>query len=72
MPIQQLLKKNGRVYMASRSRQRAEQAIAELTKETGNAAIFLELDLASLASIKKAATEYMSKESTLNALFNNG
>lgn len=58
--------------MASRSRQRAEAVIAELTKDTGNTAIFLELDLANLASVKRAAAEYMSKESTLNTLFNNG
>jgi len=34
--------------MASRSKERAEEAIAKLKVETGNEAIFLQLDLASL------------------------
>lgn len=41
--------------MASRSRARAEAAIADLEIQTGKKAIFLELDLADLASVKRAA-----------------
>lgn len=53
-----LLRKNAKVYMASRSRSRAESAIADLTKTTGKEAIYLELDLASLVSIKRAVQEF--------------
>ena len=44
--------------MASRSRQRAEEAIADLKRQTGKEAIFLELDLANLKAIKKAAESF--------------
>ena len=40
-------------------------------EETGKEAIFLELDLASLASVKEAATAFLSKEEELHMLFNN-
>ncbi|EJD50485.1 NAD(P)-binding protein [Auricularia subglabra TFB-10046 SS5] len=67
-----LLKKGGKVYMGSRDRAKAEEAIAELETLSGRRAIFLELDLANLRSVKRAAGEYMSKETRLNVLFNNG
>ena len=38
---QALLPRNAKVYMASRSEQRAEAAIAKLKSETGKEAIFL-------------------------------
>ncbi|KAJ6465679.1 hypothetical protein DFH09DRAFT_1346245 [Mycena vulgaris] len=65
-----LLKKNGKVYMTSRSRQRTKAAIADLEQETGRQAIFLQLDLADLHSVKAAAAEYASKETRQNVLFN--
>ncbi|KAI5115554.1 hypothetical protein M0805_001883 [Coniferiporia weirii] len=67
-----LLRKNAKVYIAARSRSKAEATIAELKEKTGKEALFLELDLASLKSVKKAAGEYRSKESQLHILFNNG
>lgn len=71
--VKQLLLKGGKVYMASRSRARAEEAISELARETGGrCAIFLELDLADLASVRRAAEEYAAKESLLHVLFNSG
>ncbi|KAG9018794.1 hypothetical protein FRB90_009445 [Tulasnella sp. 427] len=70
--VRALLNKNAKVYMASRSRQRAEQAIVDLKEETGREAIFLELDLASLDNVTKAAKEFMSKEPALHILFNSG
>ncbi|KIO26998.1 hypothetical protein M407DRAFT_73763 [Tulasnella calospora MUT 4182] len=60
------------VYMASRSKSRAERAITDLKQETGKEAIFLELDLASLGKVTKAAKEFMSKEPALHILFNSG
>ncbi|KAG8993220.1 hypothetical protein FRB93_002057 [Tulasnella sp. JGI-2019a] len=70
--IQELLKKNAKVYMASRSRTRAEEAINDLENKTGKRAIFLELDLASLDSITKAAKEFQRHETVLDVLFNSG
>ena len=46
-------------------------AIDALREETGKTAVFLEVDLASLASVKKGAAEFLSKESQLHVLFNN-
>ena len=66
------MKKGGKVYMASRSRSKAQDAINELKAETGRRAIFLELDLANLASVKRAAEEFISKEEHLHVLFNSG
>jgi len=58
--------------MAARSRERANVAIADLEKETGRAAIFLQMDLADLSSVKRAALELLEKEQQLNVLFNSG
>ncbi|KAI0372200.1 NAD(P)-binding protein [Pilatotrama ljubarskyi] len=69
--VKALLQHNAKVYMASRSKAKADAAIASLKEATGKEAIFLELDLSSLASVKKAAQEYLSKEKELHILFNN-
>lgn len=53
-----LLKRKAKVYLAARSKDKALQAIKDLEEETGRAAIFLQLDLSDLASVKKAAQEY--------------
>ena len=66
-----LLQRNAKVYLAARSRSKAEAAISLLKEATGKEAIFLELDLASLKSVKKAAEEFLSKEHELHMLFNN-
>ncbi|TFK37741.1 NAD-P-binding protein [Crucibulum laeve] len=67
-----LLTHNAKVYLGARSEDKARQAIRELEKETGKSAIFLKLDLASLKSVKAAASEFLSKENALHVLFNNG
>ncbi|KAF9559167.1 NAD(P)-binding protein [Agrocybe pediades] len=67
-----LLAHNAKVYIAARNEEKAERAIAELKKETGNAdAHFLKLDLSDLGSVKRAAEEFLSKEKELHILFNN-
>jgi len=66
-----LLKHNAKVYFAARNREKADAAIAELKQETGNEGVFLELDLMNLASVKKTAEEFQSKETRLDCLFNN-
>ncbi|KAK4496964.1 hypothetical protein PRZ48_011413 [Zasmidium cellare] len=71
--IRQLIKhKPSRVYLAARSEDKAQAAIAELQKSNPNAAIsFLKFDLASFASIKAAATIFTNTESRLDILMNN-
>ncbi|KAG8913147.1 hypothetical protein FRC00_002932 [Tulasnella sp. 408] len=68
--VKQLLLKNAKVYMASRSRDRAEEEIRDLKEQTGKEAIFLELDLSGLEKVTKAANEFKSKETELHILFN--
>ncbi|KAH9035968.1 NAD(P)-binding protein [Lactarius hengduanensis] len=68
-----LLSKGARVYIATRSEEKSQKAIEELKKETGKDSIFfLKLDLADLVSIKAAAEKYISKETELHTLYNNG
>ncbi|EUC67679.1 oxidoreductase, putative, partial [Rhizoctonia solani AG-3 Rhs1AP] len=67
-----LLNGNAKVYLAARSKSKADEAIEWLKQETnGKAPIFLELDLANLDSIRKAVEEFKSKEQELHVLFNN-
>ncbi|KAM5541128.1 hypothetical protein V8D89_005057 [Ganoderma adspersum] len=69
--IKVLLQHNAKVYLAARSKQNADAAVASLKAETGREPVFLELDLANLASVKKAAQEFLSKEPELHILFCN-
>ena len=57
--VKALLQRNAKVYLAARSRSKADAAIKDLKEATGKDAIFLELDLANLASVKKAAEEFL-------------
>ncbi|KAI0088800.1 NAD(P)-binding protein [Irpex rosettiformis] len=66
-----LLDHNAKVYIASRSKTKADVAIQELKKATGHEPLFLQLDLANLASVRQAAEEFLSKETELHILFNN-
>ena len=68
---QVLLQHNAKVYLAARSRDKAEKAIASLKAATGKEALFLELDLSDLAAVQRAAAEFLSKERELHILFNN-
>ncbi|KAL0581532.1 hypothetical protein V5O48_000461 [Marasmius crinis-equi] len=66
-----VLSKNAKVYVACRSREKGEKALTSLREQTGKEAYFLQLDLASLASIRQAAQEFLKLESKLHILFNN-
>ncbi|ELU45063.1 short chain dehydrogenase domain-containing protein [Rhizoctonia solani AG-1 IA] len=62
-----LLLKNAKVYLAARSKARADEAIQWLERETnGKSPIFLELDLANLDSVREAAEEFMSVNSHMH------
>ncbi|KAH8981078.1 NAD(P)-binding protein [Lactarius akahatsu] len=69
--VKHLLAHNAKVYLAARSAQRANEAIAELKNETGKQAIFLQLDLSDISAVRKSAQEFLSKESQLHVLINN-
>ncbi|KAG8700854.1 hypothetical protein FRC09_005713 [Ceratobasidium sp. 395] len=72
VPTNVLLNKNAKVYLAARNKTKADEAIEWLRQETGGKEpVFLELDLASLDSIRKSAEEFKSKEQELHVLFNN-
>ena len=57
---QQLLAHNAKVYLAARSTQKANDAIAELKNETGKEAIFLQLDLSDILAVRRSAQEFLS------------
>lgn len=69
--VRALLSKNAKVYIASHNQARVDTAIEELEKATGNKALFLELNLASLSSVKAAAQAFQRLESKLDVLINN-
>lgn len=60
------------IFLAARSKDRADAAIADIKDKVPNAAIkFLELDLTDFASIKKAADEVTKSTDRLDVLMNN-
>ncbi|KAJ7278985.1 NAD(P)-binding protein [Mycena rebaudengoi] len=70
--VKQLLIKDATVYMAARSEEKAMEATRNLEQETKKRAMFLQLDLADLASVRKAAESFLARERKLDILFNNG
>jgi retinol dehydrogenase 12 len=70
--VKVLLARNAKVYIACRSRAKAESAITDLQAAVPhNKATFLELDLGSLDSVKNAAQEFLRQEPRLDILVNN-
>ncbi len=60
------------VILACRSRERAQAAIDDIRAATGSEALeFLELDLASLASVRAAAEAFLARDLPLQLLINN-
>ncbi|KAH7333416.1 short-chain dehydrogenase [Rhexocercosporidium sp. MPI-PUGE-AT-0058] len=70
-----LYARNGKVYLAGRSKTKALAAIKAIeTKHpgsTGGQLIFLHLDLNDLSTIRKSADEFLVRENRLDVLFNN-
>jgi NAD(P)-dependent dehydrogenase (short-subunit alcohol dehydrogenase family) len=56
----QLLIKNAKLYLFARSPDKAKQAIEELRQETGKEAIFIQMDLSDLMSVRNAAEQFLS------------
>ncbi|WFD36826.1 hypothetical protein MCUN1_003716 [Malassezia cuniculi] len=71
--VAELLRHKAKVYLATRSKERGEKAIAELRKlpnVTGTVE-FIQLDVGDLRSIEKFAKEMKSREKQIDVLFNN-
>jgi NAD(P)-dependent dehydrogenase (short-subunit alcohol dehydrogenase family) len=73
--IKLLYGKGATIYIASRTKERAEASIEEITSGSSDskkgAIKFLHLDLDDLATIKPAAEAFQSQESKLDLLWNN-
>ena len=67
-----LTKRNARVILACRSVERGERAAVEVRKRSGNDnVVFVQLDLASLDSVRKFVAKILEEESRLDILINN-
>ena len=67
-----LAARGGRVYIACRSPDKAQAAVAGIAAGTGNDAVgFLPLDLASLASVRRCAGAFLALGQPLHGLINN-
>lgn len=69
-----LLSKGAKVVMLNRNPQKSKQAISKLKTLIGQEidVSFIQMDLASLASVKKAAGEVLNKTTRIDALICNG
>jgi len=68
-----LARQGGRVYVASRSREKGEEAVAGIKSSTGSEAVwFLPLDLADLDSVRACASDFLARGEPLHVLINNG
>lgn len=69
-----LYARNAKVYIAARSKDKAETAIADIKKAapmSKGSLTFLFLDLGDLSTIRKTVEDFKAKESRLDVLFNN-
>ncbi|TNN80765.1 Dehydrogenase/reductase SDR family member 13 [Liparis tanakae] len=67
-----LAKRGARVILACRSKQRGEEALEEIKKESGsNQVVFMPLDLGSLKSVRSFAETFLKSEPRLDLLINN-
>lgn len=65
---------NAKVYIATRSKERATRAINDIKKaqpDSRGQLVFLQLDLGDLSTIKQSALEFTSAESKLDVLWLN-
>ncbi|XP_062408369.1 DHRS-12_like_SDR_c-like domain-containing protein isoform X1 [Sardina pilchardus] len=67
-----IAKKGGTIHMVCRNKDKAEEARAEIVKETGNKEIYVHiLDLAETRKVWEFAENFKKKYKTLNVLINN-
>jgi retinol dehydrogenase 12 len=66
-----LARDGGRVYIACRSANKGEAAVARIKAETGGDVVLLPLDLASLDSVRACAEAFLARDEPLHVLINN-
>ncbi|KAJ3089975.1 hypothetical protein HK102_005019 [Quaeritorhiza haematococci] len=67
-----LARKNAHVILACRSKEKALPVVEEIKKETKNEKVeFLQVDLASFASVQNFCKEFLAKDLALHILMNN-
>ncbi|KAF5552859.1 short-chain dehydrogenase [Fusarium mexicanum] len=69
-----LYQKNGKIYMAARSRSKTDEVMRDIKAAHPNSTgsmIFLPLVLDDLTTIKSSAQEFLAQESRLDVLYNN-
>lgn len=65
---------DAKIYIAARSEEKATQAITDIKANCPGSkgeVVFLHLDLTDLATVKKSAEDFLSKETRLDVLWNN-
>lgn len=68
----ELARNGAKVYMASRTESKAQEAIQKIKQAIPKADIhFLQLNLTELAAVRKAAEDFLSREQRLDILLNN-
>jgi NAD(P)-dependent dehydrogenase (short-subunit alcohol dehydrogenase family) len=67
----ELARRGARVWLACRSEAKTRPVLDEIRSITGRDAAFLELDLADLASVKRAARTFLDSKEPLDGLINN-
>ncbi|XP_056591878.1 dehydrogenase/reductase SDR family member 13 [Triplophysa dalaica] len=67
-----LARRGARVILACRNENKAQSAVADIQRETGNKEVlYMHLDLESLQSVRSFAENFLKKESRLDILINN-
>ena len=68
----ELAQRGGRVIFAGRDEEKTRAVIDEITRATGNESLdFVELDLGSLDSVSRCASEIIDRDEPINVLINN-
>ena len=68
----ELARRGWHVFAAARSPERGQAAVSQIQKDSGSIAVeLLELDLASFASVRRAAAELLDRSERLDVLINN-
>lgn len=68
----ELARRGWHVFAAARSPERGQAAVSQIQKDSGSIAVeLLELDLASFASVRRAAAELLDRTPRLDVLINN-
>ena len=68
----ELARRGWHVFAAARSPERGQAAVSQIQKDSGSIAVeLLELDLASFASVRRAADELLERTERLDVLVNN-